>query len=392
MQNIKVKIQNYPRYAVGFGEANSFKLKILIALFFALFVFNFSFAEAAVLYAGSASENISEGQSFVVEWFVDTQNEALNLLSLQLNFSPDTLEVLEISRGSSILSLWLQEPTADQTAGTITFTAGAPGGFNDSNVPILRTTLLAKKAGRAQISMSESSVALRHDGKGTPASLNFAPLVFVIAANGSLPIDISSPSHPQQNKWSKENKAVIKFTPRPKEIYSYSFSKNVEIFPDNEPDGLKDEYVFENQADGIYYFRLSAQTGSQTWQEVGIYRLQIDRTAPEDFAPIISSERETVQGQKFMSFSTVDKTSGISHYEIETWPLVWEKIPSPYIISRPWVRSAFYLRAFDLAGNYREIRVPAESLLPSYLVGLIIVCLLGLGIVLKKQIWKRNKK
>ncbi len=370
MKNVKIKMEN-----------DNSKLKVLIFLCFGLFVLSFSFARAATLFSGSASQTVSEGQSFVIEWYLDTQNEPLNLLNLQLNFSSDTLRTVEASKGSSVLSLWLKEPAVDNETGSIQFTAGAPGGFNGSQIPILRTAFLAKKTGRAQIALSPSSQALRNDGRGMPADLIFTPLVFVVSPPGSLPVKISSPTHPDQNKWSKDTRAVFKFSSRPNEIYSYSFSQNIEIIPDNAPDEAKSEYVYENLPDGLYYFRLNSRTGVNTWQEAGIYRVQIDRTAPEDFVPIISSDEQTAEGERFVSFAAVDKTSGISHYEIESWPLVWKQISSPYILSKSWIRNDYSLRAFDVAGNYREVKIPTKPIIPGYMLGLLAAGLLAILVV-----------
>jgi len=344
-------------------------------------------ASAAVLYAGSASENTSAGQSFVTEWYLDTENESVNLLNLELNFSAETLEVVEISKGS-VLNLWLKEPAADNEQGYVSMAGGVPGGVQGKRVPLFRITFFAKKTGQADIFMNPSSAALKHDGQGSAAPLSFTSLSFVISPEESYPVQISSPSHPNQNQWSQKNKIIIKFTARPKEVYSYSFSQNLEIFPDNVSDELRDEYVYDNFPDGIYYFRLNVQTASSTWQELGVYRVKIDQTAPEDFIPVITASPDTAGGQQFMSFSTVDKTSGISHYEIETWPFVWKKISSPHLVTKPWLRSKFQLRAYDLAGNYREIKIAIQPIIPPYAWGLIIAGLAVLSILLKKQIWK----
>lgn len=368
------------------------KFKILMLVFLGSFVF-FGNARAATLYAGSAQENVNEGQTFVVEWYVDTEREPLNLLNLQLKFSAETLDILEMSKGNSILSLWLKEPFTDNTTGVIELIGGAPGGFNHSRAPILRTTFFAKKTGKAQISMNQSSVAFRHDGKGSAAPFRFSPLVFVISPADTLPVKISSPTHPEQAEWSRENRAILKFSHRNGEIYSYSFSQNIDVFPDNTPDQIRDEYIYENLPDGIYYFRLNSQASPQTWQEAGIYRVQIDQTAPEDFEPVIAAHTQTADGKKFVSFSTVDKTSGMSHYEIKAGFLgAWQTASSPYLLSQPIVGNDIRIRAYDLAGNYREAAVSIVPLISNKMLLLISLVILGLAIIVTRQIWRMKHK
>jgi hypothetical protein len=69
MQNLKLKIQNYK------SKFKIFKFCIFI-LSFAFCILNLHRASAAVLYSQAANQDTYEGQTFVVDWYLDTENQS----------------------------------------------------------------------------------------------------------------------------------------------------------------------------------------------------------------------------------------------------------------------------------------------------------------------------
>jgi hypothetical protein len=89
-----------------------------------------------------------------------------------------------------------------------------------------------------------------------------------------------------------------------------------------------------------------------------------DIDSPEIFSPEISRNEHVFSGQWFLSFSTVDKHSGISHYEVQEVPFKflklfkeWKKVESPYILENQNRKSFLFIKAVDNAGNERIIEI-----------------------------------
>ncbi|MFH1170798.1 MAG: hypothetical protein V1704_04535 [Candidatus Vogelbacteria bacterium] len=107
-----------------------------------------------------------------------------------------------------------------------------------------------------------------------------------------------------------------------------------------------------------------------------------DRIPPEEFTPLISSDPTIFNGQKFLVFSTQDKQSGISHYEVceksagdsKLAGCAWQKTESPYLIINQNLDQRIEVKAVDLAGNERVVRAFSPPLDPLYyLIGAILV-------------------
>ena len=80
-----------------------------------------SFAHAATLYFSPASGSHPVGKAISVSVFVSSTDQAINAVSGVVSFPKDKLEVTGLSKGGSILSLWVQEPSFSNGAGTASF-------------------------------------------------------------------------------------------------------------------------------------------------------------------------------------------------------------------------------------------------------------------------------
>lgn len=63
-------------------------------------------------------------------------------------------------------------------------------------------------------------------------------------------------------------------------------------------------------------------------------------------------------GKYFVSFFTTDSKSGVDHYEIKEGDNGYKTAQSPYLLSDQNLRSVVRVRAYDVAGNYRESVYP----------------------------------
>lgn len=365
--------------------------KAFFFVLFSIFYFLFSYqASAAILYSAAANQDVYEGQTFVVDWYLDTEGVPINALDLKLNFSADFLEV-DASPGNSLFSLWIKYPATDNQNGLIELTGGIPNGINHKQIPVFHSVFKALKPGTASISLNPDSQILLNDGKGTAEALKFKNELFNIYPKEFIPSQISSITHPDQNTWYKNRDVAIKFTKKPGEDYSYSFSSNIDIIPDNQKHEVPEVLSYPGLPDGIYYFKLNSQVPPSTWKEAGVFRVQIDATPPEKFHPLIASDPTVFSGRPFISFSTVDKTSGISHYKVKVG-LFGRAIETqnPYKLPKPLVGDTVEVTAFDRAGNSTTQTVAWHGYLSVNQFKWLLI-LIGLAAVAFYIMGRRNK-
>jgi hypothetical protein len=374
--------------------------KALVAISLLLVFFRGLEVKASVLYAGAANQNVYEGQTFVVDWFLDTESQNINTLDLHLRFSADQLDLVSAEAGNSVVSLWVQPPTLISPA-EISLSGGIPGGLSGRQLPIFRSTFRAKTSGEANITLDSASTVLLNDGQGSKDVLNFSPLHFFVLPKTAMPLVVVSSTHLNQEKWYKINVVKLSFTPKAGEQYSYNFSSNLDIILLPEPQVVPPEIVYKDLPDGIYYFKVNSRpvadkTVAGNWQEAGVFRVQIDATAPENFQGVLSSDPTMFGGRPFLSFNTVDKTSGVAGYAIKvgTFGNFYNQV-SPFVPHRPLVGETIVIRAIDRAGNVRQVAVAYPGLLSPqqfFLPAGILLSLLFLLLYRWMRIFLRNTK
>src|SRR3990167_3832112 len=101
-------------------------------------------ARAAILYVDPQAVATAQGETFLVNLRLDSEGEVINVVELSLPYPSESLEVVSLSRGRSILSLWPEEPTADPAAGTIRLAGGVPNGRIASTAEIITILFRAK--------------------------------------------------------------------------------------------------------------------------------------------------------------------------------------------------------------------------------------------------------
>lgn len=88
-----------------------------------------------------------------------------------------------------------------------------------------------------------------------------------------------------------------------------------------------------------------------------------DNIPPESFSPQLEQSDLAFDGQWFMSFSTTDKQSGVSYYEVQETRSgrldagQWRRANSPYVLQDQDLHSYIYVVAVDRQGNERMIKV-----------------------------------
>ncbi|OGZ17544.1 MAG: hypothetical protein A2Z78_02020 [Candidatus Nealsonbacteria bacterium RBG_13_36_15] len=365
--------------------------KIITFFLFSIFyLLNSNSVLAADLFFLPQSQTIYKGDTFIVEIRLNTGGEEVNALEANLKFPPELLEVLDISKGGSVLNLWPTEPFFSNSDGRISLMGGMPGGFKGQGMAA-QITFRGKELGKAILNFKETSQALLNDGEGTQADLDFLEGTYeIIQMPEGLP-KISSASHPDQNKWFNNNTLYLHWDLAEGAEYSYILSRDAQSLVDDAPDRPEGELEwmgdikYKNLEDGIYYFFLKQKLPGENWSPKISFRAMVDATPPEKFTIEIGQDPSVFEGKYFLGFSTTDKISGIDYYEVKEGKEDFKKAEIPYLLKDQSLKSRILVRAVDKAGNEQisEIIPPKEvpsyfslfSSLVSILFGLIIIIL-----------------
>jgi len=126
-----------------------------------------SVATAATLKVSPASNTVAVGDTFKISIRVSSADQAINAISGTLTFPADRLRVASLSKASSIISFWVEDPTYSNGGGTITFEGIVPNpAFIGADGRVLTITFEARGEGSAGLGIIGAQV-LANDGQGT---------------------------------------------------------------------------------------------------------------------------------------------------------------------------------------------------------------------------------
>jgi hypothetical protein len=260
--------------------------------------------QAAQLYFSPKTGTFQPGETISVELRVDNQGECINAADISIGFSKDQVEIVDISRGDSIFSIWITPPVVRQEFGLINMVGGIPGGYcgripgDPSVTNVIATVIMRFKNSIKTLPVSTKLTLLKttrvilHDGLGTDAKTILSGAEFSINRTGQ----------PQQNTWTQ----AIQQDKIPPEAFS------VEVH--------RDKAIFNGK-----YFAIFSTVDKQT----GLDRFEV--------AELRSS--------------------------LERGSEKWRRADSPYVLTDQSMRSIIRVKAVDKAGNERvaEYRAPARS-------------------------------
>jgi len=305
-------------------------------------------AHGALLYLDPMEADIYRGDTVTLSLRIDVDpDECINTIDGVIKYDP-AVRAVDVSRGSSILSLWVESPNINESERTITFAGGIPGGYcgrvagdpgltNEIVKLIFRSPGFAvggNDAKQARVWIDEMTQVYLHDGQGTRAPLETQnALIRLYDTAGSV----------QTDEWASE------------------------------------------------------------------VRMDID--PPTNFLITLTKDDTAFSGRYFITFNTTDKQSGISHYEVMEEPFSefytfkwgranapWIRAESPYVLLDQTLNSTIRVKAVDKAGNERiEVLVPdvaqrslsQDRLISLILIGFAVVLVVGL---IAFAFWKRSKK
>ncbi len=289
-------------------------------------------SHGALLYLDPANPVVYRGDTITMSLRIDTdEGECINTVDAVISYEPG-IRAVDVSRGSSILNIWVEDPKIDETNRTITFAGGITGGY----------------CGRAA---------------GDPSLTNvIADIVF------------QSPGFAIGGGETSRSPAVTIMD-------TSSVLMN---------DGFGTEAVLRTQNGVVTLEDTPANERTDAWRD----RVLEDIDPPSDFVITLSKEDTAFSGQYFITWNTQDKQSGIDHYEVMEEPLEdlyafrwgradapWVTAESPYVLKDQTLNSTLRVKAIDKAGNETiAVLVPDKAVRSLSLDRMITLALIG-GVV-----------
>lgn len=344
-----------------------------------LFFGSYSAAQAASLSISPASGSYSVGDAFSVNVLVSSPAQAINAISGSLVFPADKLQITSISKTSSVVNFWVQEPAYSNTAGTVDFEGVILNpGFTGVSGRVITIGFKSKSSGIASISYSSGSV-LANDGvatnilennglRGSQISISvLGPQGQQDEAAEETPQTFSGPTapilksstHPDSSDWYKEKTAKFSWAvPAGVNAVRLLYDR----FPNSSPTVVYSPAISEKEVkdleDGVWYFHAQFRD-SQGWGSVAHYKFQIDTKTPDKFQIKFVDGADTESPFPVALFNTTDGGSGVEYYKVKIGDGDFVTLKKEEVESNPYTLPAVsagkrtvLVQAFDRAGNY----------------------------------------
>lgn len=318
-----------------------------------LLMFFVSQAEAATLYIDPGVATLNRGDSITASVRImpdQGAGECINAVDAVITYT-DNIQPVDVSIGKSILNVWLEQPVINKEERTITFAGGIPNGY----------------CGRVE---------------GDPRLTNIlAEIVF-----RSPGMQVGGSDHPE---------VKVEFAPETQALLN---------------DGLGTRAPLITLSGT---FTLLKDPGAELKDD---WRLSVrdDNLPPEDFSIELVRDDITYSGKNYIVFSTTDKQTGISHYEVMEEPVLefsnfkwggtgvpWVRVDSTqYVLEDQTLNSIIRVKAIDKAGNeYVATYIPDESKqtlsrneLFTYLFAAAMMMLTLIVVISIAVYWRRRAK
>ncbi|MCC2630313.1 MAG: hypothetical protein K0S38_122 [Candidatus Paceibacter sp.] len=314
----------------------------------------------AQLFFSSRSGTYTQGSTFEVPVFLNTRGASINAVELHINFDPRKIAIVKPTNDKSIIAIWLEPPTYSNTQGTAKIIGGIPNGIVTSSGMVTSITFKALESGEASIRISENSLVLANDGRGTNLLSQYDRMSLTIVPQPPQGVRVFSETHPFNDQWYNNNSPVLAWeTEAGVTAFSYSLDNEPFTIPDNVAEATTTVKSYENLDDGIWYFHIKARK-KDVWGATTHFIVRIDTTAPAEFKPILG-KINNAGNENFVTFTTTDNLSGVDHYEIgiqeketatpDATPL-FVQTESPYQIPQTLTGDTLVtVKAYDRAGN-----------------------------------------
>ncbi len=324
-------------------------------------------ADAATLKVSPSTGVYTAGTPFSVSVVLNTEGKSVNAADGKLTFNTRELQVVSVTRASSIFNLWTEEPTFSNSAGTVSFGGGSPTGYKGGAGTIVSITFRPLGAGTPKVTFSSGSV-LAADGMGTNVLTSMGSGSFTIAAKGETPAPeyippantpqapkITSSTHPDQTAWYKQKNATLSWTvPAGVTAVRMLLDRTSGTVPTKVYEEALTKKTLEDLPEGISYFHLQFKN-ADGWGRIAEYKLAVDTEGPKNFT-ITEKPLDATNPAKVLIFA-FDDTSPIIEYKIQIdgkEPIVFTDTEQKQQYTLESLLPGYHtisVEAFDSAGN-----------------------------------------
>ncbi|MFM2357926.1 MAG: hypothetical protein RJA61_663 [Candidatus Parcubacteria bacterium] len=342
------------------------------------------------------SGSFVEGSTFEVPLILNTKKLAANGVEVEVGFDKNIISVIKPSGGQSIVGVWVEPPSYDNTRGIVRYVGVIPNGIITDSGLIGTITFKALKPGKVTVTVRSNSNILLNDGFGTEAQVETGRAEYTIIPKAPEGVKIFSETHPFSSEWYNNNSPVLLWEKDSGVTgFSYVLDDKPNTVPPNEITSAETTIAYESLVDGLWYFHVKAYKNG-VWGSTGHFLLRIDTTPPAEFTPEINYivAALAIVERALVSFFTTDNLSGVVKYEVgvidksqpTTQSPVFVESQSPFqvpVTSKEGSR--VIVRATDAAGNVRDSSVDVDmpfaltQFIKEYLVyilsGIILIAL-----------------
>lgn len=112
-------------------------------------------------------ESSSQSERYIdIQIMVTDNNQWLNAVGTEIEYSKDTIEILSIDKRDSVISYWVEDPEFSNPDGLLHFAGVTFNGFTDKSVIILTLHCKTKGLGPVYFKYKEAQL-LANDGLAT---------------------------------------------------------------------------------------------------------------------------------------------------------------------------------------------------------------------------------
>lgn len=283
-----------------------------------------AYSFAARVYLDPIIKEVSYGDTFIVNIRIDNEGECVNAADVVIEYDKNRISAVDFSRGESLLTLWTESPVIDHTQGVVSFSGGTPGGYCGR---IVGDPGLSNLLGKIVFSTT-----------GNQVSSNPGDITEIVVSGTSTKILLN--------------------------------------------DGLGTPAELETSGAFITLLE-EADFVTNEWVD----EISQDELPPEPFDVRVHSDPNIENGQYFIVFTTVDKQSGIDHFEVfessidtpgyevgSTKPAQWRTVSNNeqyYVLRDQTLSSKVIVKAVDKANNEQIAELNTQDVSSIRTFGLI---------------------
>ena len=220
------------------------------------------------LYLNPSGGTFEVGSTFTVSISLNTGGQAINAVEAGLRFPPDKLQIVSSAPNEqSIMRLWIKPPTYSNSEGTIHLQGVIPNPGIDTSAGLVSVlTFRVKEAGVAEVKFTDDSRVFLNDGQATDILTKTTGGIYAFSVPPPQGPFVVSRTNPDQGRWYRSEFVQFEWSP-PLDIegYSYALDDDFDSSPDDVSEGTSTRSVYNNLADGAYYFHIRAVRQGGWW-------------------------------------------------------------------------------------------------------------------------------